>query len=87
MALKKKGERLMNITKNREENKLTVTVEGKIDSVTAPEFEEFIKEIGNSDEMKKELEAEGLFNPSHKKPIPKIYLPPGCACCCLLRNV
>ena len=44
MALKKKGERLMNIAKNREENKLTVTVEGKIDSVTAPEFEEFIKE-------------------------------------------
>ncbi len=34
----------MNITKNREEKKLTVAVEGKIDSVTAPEFEAFIRE-------------------------------------------
>lgn len=34
----------MNITKDRNENKLIVAVEGKIDSITAPEFEEFLRD-------------------------------------------
>ncbi|MBO4327447.1 MAG: STAS domain-containing protein [Clostridia bacterium] len=34
----------MLITKTRDENKLTVEVSGRIDSMTAPEFEEFLKE-------------------------------------------
>ena len=33
----------MNITSNRDQNKLLAAVEGKIDTVTAPELEEFIK--------------------------------------------
>ena len=34
----------MNITKDRNENKLIVAVEGKIDTITAPEFEEFLRD-------------------------------------------
>ncbi len=34
----------MNITKNRDGEKLLVQVEGRIDTVTAPEFESFMKE-------------------------------------------
>ena len=34
----------MLITKTRDENKLTVEVSGRVDSMTAPEFEEFLKE-------------------------------------------
>lgn len=41
----------MKILKKREEKKLIVQIEGKIDSTTAPEFQEAITDLDNVEEL------------------------------------
>lgn len=41
----------MEIQKKREEKKLIVQIEGKIDSTTAPEFQEAITDLSNVEEL------------------------------------
>lgn len=41
----------MTVTSKTEGNKVTLTVEGRIDTVTSPEFEKAVKEIGSASEL------------------------------------
>lgn len=46
----------MTITKNKDNNKLTIVVEGKIDSTTAPELEKEFRELEGINELVIDLE-------------------------------